>query len=362
MGYAAATVSNATPEPFVMPAVMDAAAFLQRRDQGVPLLDVRSPSEYARGHIPGAMNLPLFDDGERARVGAVYARQGRASAVATALALVGGQLEDKLARARALTGGAPPEGTEVLLHCWRGGMRSGALGWLLKAAGFRVHLLSGGYKAYRRHARLGLEQPRRVVVIGGLTGSGKTEILHALARLGEQTVDLEGLAGHRGSAFGALGDQPSNEWFENQLFERWRSFDPQRTVWLEDESIHIGSVTLYAGFFSHIPAAPLVCVGIPEEDRLKRLLRLYAGGGAEDRIRAALQRLRKRLGYELTQRCLEQLEAGDYRAIARAVLSYYDRCYRHQLSRRDGPVLPLIRREDDPEATARRLMELRIFP
>ncbi len=345
-----------------MPAVMDAAAFLQRRDQGVPLLDVRAPAEFARGHIPGAVNLPLFDDGQRARVGTVYARKGRADAVAEALSLIGGQLEHKLALARAAAGGATPCGTEVLLHCWRGGMRSGAMGWLLKAAGFRVHLLSGGYKAYRRHVRLGLEQPRRVIVLGGLTGSGKTEILHALARLGAQIIDLEGLARHRGSAFGDMGEQPTNEWFENQLFERWRSLDPREPVWLEDESVHIGGVTLCAAFFAHIPAAPLVRVDIPEEARLDRLVRLYAGRGAEDGIRAALQRLRKRLGHELTQRCLEHLDAGDYRAVARAVLSYYDRCYRHQLSRRDGPILPLICREDDPEAAARRLRDMRIFP
>lgn len=344
-----------------MPVAIDAAAFLQRRDQGVPLLDVRSPSEFGRARIPGAENLPLFDDAQRARVGVVYARQGRAEAVAEALTLIGGQLGDKLARARTLIQRETPGKTDVLLHCWRGGMRSGAVGWLLEAAGFRVHLLSGGYKAYRRHVRLGLAQPRRVVVLGGLTGSGKTEILHALTRLGAQVIDLEGLAVHRGSAFGHMGTQPCNEWFENQLFEQWRALDPQKPVWLEDESLHIGSVTLCDEFFAHLSPAPLVRIDIPEEARLDRLVRLYADNGMDEQIRAALLRLQKRLGHELTRQCLERLDAGDYRAIARAVLAYYDRCYRYQLECRQGPIIPLPCLRDDPEDTARRLLDMRIF-
>lgn len=344
-----------------MPAAIDAAAFLQRRDQGVLLLDVRSPAEFEHAHIPGAFNLPLFDDAQRARVGTVYARKGRADAVATALALVGGELEGKLARARTLAEEMTPGSRDILLHCWRGGMRSGAMGWLLEAAGFRVQLLSGGYKAYRRHVRLGLAQPRRVVVLGGMTGSGKTEILHALSGLGAQVIDLEGLAVHRGSAFGYMGRQPCNEWFENQLFEQWRTLDPQKPVWLEDESIHIGNVTLCAEFFSHLSPAPLVRVDVPEESRVERLVRLYADSGMEEGIRAALLRLKKRLGLELTQRCLESLDAGDYHAVARAVRSYYDRCYRYQLEHREGPVIPLPCQEDDPEKTARSLMDMTLF-
>lgn len=340
-----------------MPVVIDAASFLRRRDQGIPLLDVRSPAEFAHAHIPGAVNLPLFSDEERARVGTVYARAGRTEAVAAALQLVGGQLKDKLERAREILsriGDAPA----VLLHCWRGGMRSGAMGWLLEAAGFRVSLLAGGYKAYRRHVRLGLAEPRRVIVLGGMTGSGKTEILHALAGLGAQTVDLEGLAVHRGSAFGHMGQQPSNEWFENQLFEQWRQLDPHRIVWLEDESIHIGNVTLCAEFFVHLSPAPLVRVDVPEEERIARLVRLYTGGRMDEQIRAALQRLRKRLGHEVTQHCLEKLDAGDYQGIAGAVLPYYDRCYQYQLDHRTGPVLPFSCLRDDPEEAAQHLMRM----
>ena len=239
--------------------------------------------------------------------------------------------------------------------------RSIKIGDLVEAAGFRVQLLSGGYKAYRRHVRLGLAQPRRVVVLGGMTGSGKTEILHALSGLGAQVIDLEGLAVHRGSAFGYMGRQPCNEWFENQLFEQWRTLDPQKPVWLEDESIHIGNVTLCAEFFSHLSPAPLVRVDVPEKSRVERLVRLYADSGMEDGIRAALLRLKKRLGLELTQRCLESLDAGDYHAVARAVLSYYDRCYRYQLEHREGPVIPLPCQEDDPEKTARSLMDMTLF-
>ena len=145
------------------------------------------------------------------------------------------------------------------------------------------------------------------------------------------------------------------------LFEQWRTLDPQKPVWLEDESIHIGNVTLCAEFFSHLSPAPLVRVDVPEESRVERLVRLYADSGMEEGIRAALLRLKKRLGLELTQRCLESLDAGDYHAVARAVLSYYDRCYRYQLEHREGSVIPLPCQEDDPEKTARSLMDMTLF-
>ena len=154
---------------------------------------------------------------------------------------MGGHLAALLARARHLCGGK----REVLLHCWRGGMRSDSMRWLLETGGFTVHRLEGGYKSYRTFVRGELARPRPILVLGGYTGCGKTDILLELQRLGSQVIDLEGLARHKGSAFGALGqaeEQPGNEWFENQLYEQWRRCDPARPVWLEDESRHIGHV------------------------------------------------------------------------------------------------------------------------
>lgn len=380
-----------------MPVCHSIEAFLRLRDAGLPLLDVRSPSEYRTAHMAGAHNLPLFSDEERAQVGTAYARQGQEAAALLALRLVGGRLADMAETARVLcppqplppdippallrgdtaeAAGSPdaPSATHaprrhVLLHCWRGGLRSRSMAWLLETCGFAVHLLRGGYRAFRAHVRQELARPRPVLVLGGFTGCGKTDILHALADMGQQVVDLEGLARHRGSAFGAValpGEQPGNESFENMLFEQWRNLDPQRPVWLEDESRRIGHVTLCEEFFRHIDRSPLVVVDLPLPLRLRRLVRIYgsADGTAPspevvDALCAALEKLRRRLGSADCTRCCELVRAGRLDEAAARVLHYYDKCYRHQQERRGGPLLTTLScAEDDPPATARRLTTL----
>ena len=340
-----------------MPPVQDVAAFLAMRDQGLPLLDVRSPGEFALAHIPGALNLPLFTDEERARGGTAQARSGREGAVHLALELVGGHLAALLARARHLCGGK----REVLLHCWRGGMRSDSMRWLLETGGFTVHRLEGGYKSYRTFVRGELARPRPILVLGGYTGCGKTDILLELQRLGSQVIDLEGLARHKGSAFGALGqpeEQPGNEWFENQLYEQWRRCDPARPVWLEDESRHIGHVTMCEEFFAQLGRSPLVRILLPAEERVAHLVRDYGGQDMREGLLAALERLQRRLGSELTRRCRQWIDTGNYADAARAVLHYYDRCYAHQIENRQAPVLKeLACTTDDPALAARLLRQ-----
>ena len=152
-----------------MPPVQDVAAFLAMRDQGLPLLDVRSPGEFAFAHIPGALNLPLFTDEERAKVGTAHARSGREGAVHLALELVGGHLAALLARARHLCGSK----REVLLHCWRGGMRSDSMRWLLETGGFTVHRLEGGYKSYRTFVRSELARPRPILVLAATRAAAR---------------------------------------------------------------------------------------------------------------------------------------------------------------------------------------------
>ena len=338
-----------------MPPVQDVATFLAIRDQGLPLLDVRSPGEFAFAHIPGALNLPLFTDEERAKVGTAHARSGREGAVHLALELVGGHLAALLARARHLCGGK----REVLLHCWRGGMRSDSMRWLLETGGFTVHRLEGGYKSYRTFVRNELARPRPILVLGGYTGCGKTDILLELQRLGSQVIDLEGLAHHKGSAFGALGqaeDQPGNEWFENQLYEQWRRCDPDRPVWLEDESRHIGHVTMCEEFFAQLGRSPLVRVFLPDEERVAHLVRDYGGQDMREGLLAALERLQRRLGGELIQRCRLWIDEGNYADAARAVLHYYDRCYAHQIENRQAPVIKELACTTDDPALAARLL------
>lgn len=359
-----------------MPQMHDAASFLALRDAGLPLLDVRSPGEYAHGHIPGAVNMPVFSDDERAAVGTAHARSGHDAAVHVGLTLLGPQLAAKLSRALHLAGRGPRR--EVLIHCWRGGLRSASMAWLLELGGFTVHLLQGGYKAYRALVRTTLGAPARVHVLGGMTGCGKTAMLDALRARGAQVVDLEALAGHRGSAFGGagLGTQPSNESVDNAVHELWRHFDPALPIWLEDEGRRIGTVTLSAELFAHLEQGALFVVELPRELRLRRLVALYAEGVHDanadqperaDAVREALiagfVRLRERLGSEACARCCNAVREGRFLEAADRVLDYYDKGYTWQLERRARLVRHrLCMEEDNPELAADRLLALAHAP
>lgn len=334
-----------------MPYLHDAEEFLCLRATGLPLLDVRSPAEFAKGHIPGAYNLPVFSDEERAAVGIAHARGGNEAAVRVGLELAGPQLAGKLDVARRLA----RDGREVLMHCRRGGMRSGSMAWLLETGGFVVHLLAGGYKAYRTHVRAALQRPARVLVLSGMTGCGKTDILQVMARTGSQVIDLEGLAGHRGSAFGGVGlpAQPGNEAVENALYEQWARLDFSRPVWMEDESRRIGTVTLCEEFFSHIEGGRLVLVTLPVSLRIRRLVRMYADGGYDAALLRGVERIASRLGSETCRNCAEAVKEGRYTDAVSMILSYYDKAYAHQIERRAENIVQRITLEDDdPEKTA----------
>jgi tRNA 2-selenouridine synthase len=214
-------------------------------------------------------------------------------------------------------------------------MRSASVGWLLEQAGFRVLYLQGGYKAYRRHVLDTLAVPRPLLVLGGMTGAGKTEVLRELAALGSQTLDLEGLAAHRGSAFGALPgrEQPRIEQFENLLADEASAMDPDRPVWVEDESRNLGRVNIPRPFFAHMGASPLVRLDVPRADRTERIARGYDPAHAA-RAAEGLDRIRKRLGGENHRAAKEALAAGDYARVTDLLLDYYDRAYAGQLARR----------------------------
>lgn len=235
-------------------------------------------------------------------------------------------------------------------------MRSGSLAWLLETGGFRVHVLQGGYKAYRNLVRAELAlSPAPVLVLGGMTGSGKTDILHELAARGSQVLDLEGLARHRGSAFGGVGlpDQPGNEEMENALHDLWRRLDPARPVWLEDEDRRIGSVSLCGEFFEHIRKGRLVLAEAPFHRRADRLTRMYTGAPHREELEACVERLRRRLGDETSRLCIRALRESRYHEAVTAVLGYYDRLYQRQIDKHARTValrLPLD--DDDPRKAA----------
>ena len=302
-----------------------------------PILDVRSPGEYAQGHLPGAVSFPLFSDEERALVGTCYKQQGKDAAIELGLELVGPRMADLVKKAKVLA----PERL-VRVHCWRGGMRSGSVGWLLATNGLEVTLLAGGYKAFRHWVRDTLALPRPIIVVGGMTGTGKTDILHALRELGEQVLDLEGLANHRGSSYGALmlPPQPSTEQYENLIAEQWLGFDPQRPVWIEAESRRVGICCVPPEIMNQMEAAPTLEVLRSESERLDILVQVY-GAADPAQLVAATERLRKRLGGLRTQAAVDHIKRGELAAAAAIILTYYDRTYRHDLVRR-GKQIPTV--------------------
>jgi tRNA 2-selenouridine synthase len=320
-----------------------------------PVFDVRSPAEYRKGHIPGAFSLPLFSDEERREIGSLYKQSGRPAAVMRGLEIVGPRLTDYVLRV-----GSRTSSEKVLLHCWRGGMRSESLAWLLEKAGYRVGVLRGGYKAYRRQVRATFEQPFQLLVLGGMTGSGKTEILRLLREKGQQVLDLEGMARHRGSAFGAMDDggQPTVEQFENETCSVLNSFDRSRTVWIEDESRRIGRVTINEALFRQMRSAVVVRIDVPRELRVERLCRDY-GRVPKSRLAAAVGNISKRLGGERTGQVLQAIDEGDYARAAHAVLDYYDKTYLYGISKRNpAAVVDLNPTPADPADIAEALIRL----
>ena len=297
---------------------------------GTPILDVRAPSEYAQGHIPGALSFPLFSDEERARIGTTYKQNSQDKAVLLGLDYFGPKMSRMVQKAQKLV-----PGKEVRLHCWRGGMRSGAVQWLLELAGFRVHLLNKGYKDYRHFALAEFARPRTLVVLGGLTGSGKTDVLHELARRQQAVLDLEGLANHKGSAFGNIGQlpQPTQEQFENELAWQLATISPETVSWIEDESRTIGSVHVPPPLFAQMRAAPLLLLDIPRQVRVRKLAEEY---GQEDpgALATAILRIRKRLGGLATKDALAAIAEEDMEKMVSLVLDYYDKTYTHSLGSR----------------------------
>ncbi len=338
-----------------MPKALSPTDFLQKANS-TPIIDVRSPGEFEKAHIIGAINIPLFDNDERAKVGKKFKNAGKDAAVLLGLEMVGPKLVDFVKKASRV---APNK--QVLVHCWRGGMRSGSFAWLLETAGFEVNTMVGGYKAYRNLVLAFFEKPLNLIVLGGKTGSAKTETLHELAKLGEQVIDLEGLAHHKGSAFGAIGQpaQPSSEYFENLLYDEFQKFDLTKRIWIEDESKNVGTCNIPDSLFQQIRNTKVLFLDIKAETRVPFLVEKYAQAGVDDELQASLDRIQKRLGGQNYQEATIALAQKNYAEVARITLEYYDKWYLMGLQKRNQNLVQKIEVEtNNPVLNSRKLIEI----
>jgi len=297
----------------------------------LPTIDVRSPGEFQQGHIPGAINIPVFDDKERAEIGTLYKQQGRQPAVVRGLEIVGQKASAML---ELLQQHDLDDGCHV--HCWRGGMRSEGFTWFLRSCQIESQRIAGGYKSFRQAAHQSFSRCQSIIILGGATGSGKTKLLGCLKQAGQQVIDLEKVACHRGSAFGGIGQpgQPTVEHFENELFMQWRQLDPDRPVWLECESRSIGHVMIPEGIWNQMLTAPAVFLEVSPEQRVEFLMGEYGQLPAVE-LEAAMQRISKRLDGTKLKSAIAALHANDHRHFAHVALEYYDKGY--QRSMRKSP-------------------------
>lgn len=313
----------------------------------LPVIDVRSPGEYKKGHIPGSFNIPLFDDNERSEVGKKYKQVSREAAVYAGLEFAGIKLVSLIKQAKKIAGKK-----EILIHCWRGGMRSENMAWLFSVAGMKPYILTGGYRAYRQYIRGKLSENRKIVILGGKTGSGKTEILYEMEKLGQQIIDLEGLANHKGSAFGALGQeiQPTTEQFTNNLFDVWKDLDPNRSVWIEDESKKIGAVSIPEELYEKMNQAPVIVVEMKKELRIKRLVKEYSFFDSQ-LLEGSIIKIQKKLGGLNTRECIKAVREKKFARAIDISLTYYDKAYLYGLEIKKKRIAGHIMAEDNSLVT-----------
>jgi tRNA 2-selenouridine synthase len=318
------------------PALQTVADVLRDLDSYDTIIDVRSPSEFAEDHIPGAINCPVLDDEERARVGTIYKQVSPFDAKKIGAALVarniGAHIETRFQD--------KPRDWKPLVYCWRGGNRSGSMAHILARIGWPAIQLDGGYKEYRRHISLALgELPRRFryIVICGTTGSGKSRLLKFLAARGAQVLDLEELAAHRGSVLGHLPSepQPSQKMFESRIWQVLRKLDPSRPVYVESESKKVGNLRVPEAVMECMRASSCVSLELSQEDRVALLMEDYAHFTQDPaKLNARLECLVPLHGRERISRWQTLANDGEMTVLVQELLEqHYDPAYLKSIRR-----------------------------
>lgn len=310
--------------------VIDIEEFLKlANNDELPIIDVRSPIEYNHAHIPNAHNVYLFNDEERKDVGTIYKQIGRKEAILKGLEYVSVRMTailksiDEIAKKYNST-------NKILMHCFRGGMRSESTAWLCSSYGYDVYMLKGGYKRYRNYVLDSFERDYKIYLLTGRTGSGKTSILNKLKSIGYNVIDLEKIAKHKGSAFGWIneGEQPSQEQFENNLSYELLKYDINSTLWFEDESLLIGRRAIPKSLFNKMQEAEkIIYLDIPKECRAEYIVSTYGKYSIDD-LKESILKIKKRLGGERLKESLELLDNGNIYECVLNMLYYYDKAYK----------------------------------
>ena len=309
-----------------------------------PLIDVRSPNEYYKGHMPNSINIPLFDNDERAIIGTIYKKNGREIAVTQGLKFVERKIETLLNSIfncidyyKNKNRGDYIGDSLTRIYCARGGMRSLSIAWLLDKFNINSITLKGGYKTYRRFILQSFSINYKLIVIGGKTGTGKTKLLKLLEKNNLQTIDLEGFASHRGSTFGGLGmkKQPTNEHFENMIAEKLISFKKNDNIFIEAESANIGSCKLPHELFNQMKSSQRIEIIRSESNRIDELISTYSIFNQVE-LEESIIRIKKRLGPQRTKIAVNAIKEKKWDLVCRAVLEYYDKCYEYEKMGKDN--------------------------
>lgn len=331
---------------------LDIVEFLKLAET-TPVIDVRTPLEFAHASIPGAFNLPIFSNEERVLVGTCYKQKGREEAILMGFDFTGPKWSGFIKETLKI---APDK--KILVHCWRGGMRSGAMAWALNLYGFEVYLLEGGYKRFRNWVLDQFKEEYPLLVVGGMTGSGKTNTLLELQKLNQQVIDLEDIAQHQGSAYGSMGKliQPSQEHFENILASKLVKMDRTKAIWVEDESLSIGKCFIPNPFFKQMRETTLLKLEVPQEKRIDFLVEEYGKLNKEFLIERTLK-IGKRLGPLQTKEAIQAIESDQMEVFIKMVLVYYDKTYsRGQGKRSPEKVQSLVCTSTDAKENSKILL------
>lgn len=323
----------------------------------IPIIDVRTENEYQQGHIPSAYNFPIFNHEERAQVGTMYKQKGREPAILLGFDIVGSKWRTFIEDALSIS----PD-KKVIVHCWRGGMRSGAMAWALDFYGFETYVLEGGYKTFRHWSLSSFGKPLIIRLIGGMTGSQKTEMLHELQHQGEQIIDLEKVANHEGSAFGSRGYkiQPTQEQFENDLALHVFSLQSERITWVEDESRAIGKRILPEELWKQMQSANLIEVQMDFQRRFEFVFQKY-GRLENSFLKEATSHISKRLGPVKTKEAITAIEENRMEDFIRIAIEYYDKTYRKCLENKSlNTLFPLEIHHESIEECVKKVLQINV--